>query len=452
MRIIVCGAGSVGKSIVSYLVKGNNDIAVIDKDQRNLDEISKEFDVMPVLGQASHPTVLERAGAAECDLILAVTDIDEVNMVICQVAYTLFDIPRKIARINNEIFLDPLWSTLYNDKNIPIDLIISPDIDIAENILRILKYPGSSGVLPVLGSKGCILTLKLEPGCPLADIPLLQIGRQDEELNVAFVNVVRNGECFIPESYDCLKSGDEITVYTPQNEIEKTIRSFGLEKPVNERLLIFGGNAVAQYLGQEIEHDDNIAGCKIIEEDINIARRIALDLNHVVVIQGEMMSDLILNEADIRHADASIAVTDNDKDNLLISLIAAQSGVTTAVSVVNTPAYNELIFNMGSSILVDRSAVTISKILKEIRKTRMQDAYSVSRGCGEIWEICVSDDSIAAGKKIGEINLPKQSRIFVVQNKDGICYPEPATLLQPGDVILLYIDSGVIKQVEKIFS
>ena len=145
MKIIVCGAGSVGKSIVSYLVKGNNDIAVIDKDQRNLDEISKEFDVMPVLGQASHPTVLERAGAAECDLILAVTDIDEVNMVICQVAYTLFDIPRKIARINNEIFLDPLWSTLYNDKNIPIDLIISPDIDIAENILRILKYPGSSG-------------------------------------------------------------------------------------------------------------------------------------------------------------------------------------------------------------------------------------------------------------------------------------------------------------------
>ena len=452
MKIIVCGAGSVGKGIVSYLVKGNNDIYVIDKDQKHLDELSNEFDVMPILGEASYPTVLERAGASDCDLILAVTDIDEVNMVICQIAHTLFNIPRKIARINNKVFLDPLWAILYNDKNIPIDQTISPDMEIAQNILRILKYPGSSGVLPILNNTGSILTLKIEAGCPLINIPLLQMPRQDTELNVAFINIIRNGECFIPETYDCIETGDEITVYTPQENIEKTIRSFGLEKPVNERLLIFGGNAIAQYLGQEIENDDNISSCKIIEEDIDLAKRIALDLNHVVVIQGEMMSDLILNEADITHADASIALTENDKDNLLISLIAAKSGVSSAISVINTPSYNELVSNMSNSILLDRGSVTISSLLKEIRKVNMQEAYSISRGQGEIWVVKLNDMSIAIGKKIGELNLPKQSKIFALKKEEEIIYPDPSTKLHSGDTILLYVDSGVVKQVEKIFS
>ena len=139
MKIIVCGAGQVGKSVVSYLVKGNNDIVVIDNNQRDLDELSKEFDVLPIQGKPSHPDVLEKAGAKDCDMIVAVTDVDEVNMVICQLAYTLFAIPKKIASVNSQTFTDPLWGMLYNDKHLPIDLLISPEIDIAEQILKILQ-------------------------------------------------------------------------------------------------------------------------------------------------------------------------------------------------------------------------------------------------------------------------------------------------------------------------
>ena len=149
MKIIVCGAGQVGKSVVSYLVKGNNDIIVVDDNAHNLNEIAKEFDVLPVLGKPSHPDVLEKAGAKNCNMILAVTDVDEVNMVICQLAYTLFSIPKKIASVNSRTFTDPVWGMLYNDKHLPIDLLISPDIDIAEQILKILEYPGCAGVLPV---------------------------------------------------------------------------------------------------------------------------------------------------------------------------------------------------------------------------------------------------------------------------------------------------------------
>ncbi len=452
MKIIVCGAGSVGRSIVSYLVKGNNDIVIIDNNQRHLDEISKEYDVLPVFGDASHPDILERAGAAGADLLLAVTDSDEVNMVICQVGYSLFSIPRKIARIDSEAFLDPVWATLYSENHLPVDLIISPDIEIAETILRILKYSGAGGILPVLDQKFSILTLRLKPGCPLIKIPLMQLNRVVPDLELAFINIVRGNDCFIPELYDCLEVGDEINILVATERVDETIRDFGLEKPANERLVIFGGSQIGSFIGRHVEADDSIVSCKLIEENFEEARRLARDLSHVVVIQGPMMNDIILEEADISHADASIAVTGNDKDNLLASLLAAKSGVPSTVSVVNTPSYNNLIVNIGDNILVDRSSVTISKLLKEIRKTKMELSYSVSRGCGEIWEIKVETDSFCARKKVGELSLPKQSRIFAVYHNNTLVYPVPTTEISGGDVLLLYVDSSVIKQVEKSFA
>lgn len=452
MKIIVCGAGSVGKSIVSYLVKGTNDVVVIDNNQRHLDEISSEFDVLPVLGEAAHPDILERADAANADILIAVTDIDEVNMTACQVAHTLFNVPHKIARIDSEDYLDPVWGLLYGDNHIPIDLIISPDIEIAQAVLRILKYPGSGGVLPVFGGEAAVLTLKLPDGCPLANVPLMHIGRVAPDLEAAFINVFRDGRCFIPEQYDELLPGDEINILVNYKSINDAIRDFGLEKPANERLVIFGGNEIARYLGSHIEHDDSVISCKIIEENIDTARSLAKDLSHVVVIQGPMMSDLILSEADIRHADAAIAVTSNDKDNLLASLLATQSGVHSALSVINTPSYNNLAVNIGGSILIDRSSVTISRLLKEIRKTKMTEAFSLSRGCGEIWEIKVTENNFCEGRKIGELSLPKQSRIFAVKKGEETVSPLPSTILDSGDVVLLYVDSAVIKQAEKIFS
>lgn len=360
MKIIVGGGGSVGQSIVSYLVKGNNDIVVIDNNQAQLDEIAKEFDILPILGEFSHPSVLERAGAEDADLLVAVTDIDEVNMVACQVAHTLFGLPKKIARINSEDFLDSLWAPLYNDHNFPIDLVISPNIEIAENILSIIKYSGSSGVLPILGGKANILSLKITDNCPLLNTPLLHLERVVPDLDVAFVAVVRDAQCFIPQADDCLVAGDEVYVLVKGNSIKDTLLSFGIEYPSNERIVIFGGNSIARYIATKLEHDDSIVSCKIIEEDYETAKSLARELSNVVVVHGPMMSDIILSEASIAQADTSIAVTAKDKDNLLASLLAKKSGVASTISVVNTPSYNNLIVNIGDNILVDRSSVTKS--------------------------------------------------------------------------------------------
>ena len=318
MKIIVCGAGQVGKSVVSYLVKGNNDITVVDDNMHDLDELAKEFDVLPVYGKPSHPDVLEKSGAKNCDMILAVTDVDEVNMVVCQLAYSLFAIPKKIASVNSQTFTDPLWGMLYNDKHLPIDLLISPNIDIAEQILKILQYPGCAGILPIFDKKYYIMTLNINDKCPLLGIPLLQIEKADESLNIGFVNIIRNDVSFLPDMYETLQAGDQINILVKADEVYNTISSFGLEKPANERLVIFGGNEISEHLGAEFEDDDSIISCRLVEEELDRARMLARNLNHVVVIHGEMMSDVILKEADITYADAAIALTENDKDNSLI--------------------------------------------------------------------------------------------------------------------------------------
>ena len=450
MKIIVCGAGQIGRSIVSYLVKGNNDITVIDDDGRSLDEISKEFDILPVLGKPSHPDVLERAGAKECDMILAVTDNDEMNMIVCQLAYSLFNVPKKIASVNSGTFLDPLWGMLYNDNHLPIDLLISPDIDIAAQILKILQYPGCAGILPVFDGDYQIMTLNINEACPLVNIPLVQLLRQ-EDMDIGFVNIIRDNGSFVPDMYDTLLVGDQVNVLVKSDFVYNTISAFGLEKPSNERLVIFGGNEIAEYLGEEIEHDDSVVSCRLIEEDLDKAREFARKLNHIVVIHGEMMSDVILKEADIARADAVIALTDNDKDNLLASLLASKNGVETTISVINTPSYNNLMFHITDNILVDRSAITISRILKEIRKSEIGEAYSVARGMGEIWEMSVEGESACLSKKIGELNLPKNCRVFAILRDSGLVYPDPTTKLELQDKILVYVDSATIKQAEHIF-
>ena len=450
MKIIVCGAGELGRSVVSYLLKGNNDVIVVDDNQYNLDEIAKEYDILPILGRPSHPDVLERAGAKDCDMILAFTDIDEVNMIVCQLAYTLFNIPKKIACVNSKTFVDPLWGTLYNDRHLPIDLLISPDIDIADNILKILRYPGCAGILPVWNEKYYILTLNIKENCPLINVPLVEVNRHDD-INVSFINIIRNNISFLPDMYETLQANDEVNILVDANDIYSVISAFGLEKSANERLVIFGGNEISEYLGDKIEHDDSIVSCRLIEEDIEKARKLAKNLNHVVVIHGEMMSDVILKEAELSRADAAIALTDNDKDNLLAALLASKNGVATTISVINTPSYNNLMFNIADNILVDKSAIAISKILKEIRKAKIKQAYSIARKFAEIWEIKLDNESNCYDKKIGELNIPKNCRIFAILRGEQLIITDPTTKLGADDSLLVYVDSAAVRQMEHIF-
>ena len=451
MKIIVGGAGSVGQSIVGYLAQGNNDIIVVDSDPKRLDELSQIADVRPIHGSISHPGVLEKSGAKSADILISTTDSDETNMVSCQVAYSLFNLPKRIARIDNDAYLSALWSTLYNESNLPIDLIISPEQSIAEAIYRLLKVPGFSEFLPFFDERIYLLSLRCQSDCPLLKTPLNQLSMVAPDLEISFLSIVREGRSFIPKETDFLEMGDEVYFLTPKDNIDDAIHAFNMDKPAVERVVIFGGGQIALNLARRLESDDNILSCKIVEENPQIARQLAKELDNTVVINGAMLNDNILEEVAIEHTDMAIAVTNQDKDNLLVSLLAKQSGATSAISLVNSQTNNNLVDNIGNNILVHRSAITISKLLKEIRQNKIDFAYSLGKGFGEIWVVEVEDYMNICNHKISSLRLSSGIKIGALQRGEEIIYPHSHEILQVGDKLLIYVSSSHIRRAEQIF-
>lgn len=452
MKIIVCGAGSVGRSIVGYLTQGNNDIIVIDHDSKALDIISKEYDIQPVLGEAAHPDILDKAGAMNADMLIAATDCDEVNMVACEAAAALFNIPKKIARIDAQDYLNPLWGTLFNDKHIPVDLVISPEVAIAKAILALLKIPGASEAISMLNHSVQLLAFRCDNQTPLIKTPLSHLSRVAPDLEINIICIVRNGHSFIPHAEDVMLAGDTVYFLVKASEVEQAVHDFGMERSAVERVILFGGNQIVRYLAKSLERDDNIISCKIIDDNDMATRQLAGELNDTIVINGEMMSDVILTEAGIESTDATVAVTAKDKDNLLVSLLAKKRGVVNTLALVNSRSYDNLIDNIGDNILVDRSSVTISSILQELRKARLRDAYSLGRGFGEVWEIKIGEDNLNAGKKLADIELPVTSKIYAVYRHEEVFFPTDDTVLASGDIIILYVSSKGIKKAERLFA
>ena len=452
MKIIVCGAGNSGRSIVSYLVLGNNDVIVIDNDPNSLNAVAKEFDIQPILGSASHPEVLERAGAENADMIIAATGNDEVNMIACEVGAALFNIPKKIARIDSQDFLSPLWGGLFHEKHIPIDLVISPSFAIAQEIASLIKMPGVSSATSLLHNKVYMLSVRCSENSVINNLSVRQIENLIPQIDLSVFCIIHNGNSFIPTSDYKLQKDDILYFLTAEENANTVIREFGMEKGAVEKLLIFGGNEISRYLAAEMEKDDNIISCRIIENNPDTAKRLAKMLQNTAVINGDMMNDVILEEAGLNSCDAVIATMPYDKDNLLISLLSKQHNVPLSISLMHTTSYNNFIENTGSNILVDGSAVIISGILQELRKARMRDAYSLGHNNGEVWEIAIGEDNINVGQKIRNIDLPVNCKICAIGRKNDILFPTLETTLEADDLLVLYVGAKAVKKVEKLFA
>lgn len=452
MKIIVCGAGNVGRSLVSYLALGNNDIVVIDKDQNNLNALAKEFDIQPVLGMASYPEVLEKAGAADADMLVSVTNSDEVNMIACEVASALFQIPRKIARVDSQDFLSPLWAGLFNEAHIATDLVISPAYALAEEISFLLKMPGMIKATPLLDNKVYLLAFRCVKGSLSEQMSIRKIENTALDSKARVACVIHNGNSFVPAAEYKLQPEDVLYVLVSSENSEVFIRELGLEKSVIEKLVIFGGNEISRYLAAKLEKDDNILSCRIIEENSDSARSLAKKVQNTAVIHGDLMSDIILEEAGIDTCDATLSVTPHDKDNLLVSLLSKQHHVPLSFSLVNVASYSDFMENISGSILIDRSAVIVSSILQELRRARIRDAYSLGYNFGEIWEVSLSEDNVNCGQKIKDIDLPISTRICAVLRHNNLIFPDEETVLNGGDTLVLYVGTKGIKKAEKLFA
>ncbi len=450
MRIIVGGAGSVGQSIIGYLSRSDNDIIVIDPDQERLSEVARLYDVQPVKGSVSNPDVQEKAGADKADILIAMTDNDEVNLVACQVAHSLFNVGKKIARVDSEYFLSPLWNTLYNEKNLPIDLVISPNAEIAQAILRLIALPGAREVLPLLDGQVSVVNFKCTDCCPLLGLNMLELHKKFTEFQFSIVQMVRNGLNFLPDAEDVLKCDDEIYLAAKRKDIFDLLYGFGANRKVNRNIVIFGANSISYDLAKHLEENDSVSSCKIVTGNQQYAEKLAENLNDTAVICGEMMRDAILEAAGIETADLTVAVTEQDKDNLLVSLLARQNHICTTISLVNSRAYDNLVDHIGENVIVDRSTVTVSRMLQDIRKAPLSNAYLLGRGFGEVWELKIAADNMAFGRKIKDLKLPQNAQVCLMARQDEILFPAPTEKLQDGDKVVVFVPSAEIRKIESI--
>ena len=457
MKVIICGAGKVGTSIAKHLVSQNNDVTVIDQSLNLINEIREKVDLNTINGSASNPSILKKAGAEDTDMIIAVTLHDEINMVACQMAHTFFKIPRKIARLRSEDFLNPIWRDLYNADNMPIDLIISPELEVAKSIERQLKAPGSYDVVPFLNDEIELLSLPIKESCPLVDTNLISIHelfqenlKKERDLRASILGINRGENLFIPKKQDILKKGDLIYILVDKNHIKRTMNAFGLnEKPI-EKIIIIGGGNIGFNLAKDLENNNSDISVSIIENNNERAKYIADQLNQTLVLNGDGLDQVILDEANIKDADMMLALTNDDETNIIISAVARKNNCESLI-LVNNSEYNKLKDVLGISKVIDPRKITVSKILKHVHKGRIESVYSIGNNQAELIHAQVLKSSKLLNKSIKDSDLPNGMRIGLMKKSDQILIPDKNTVIDENDEILFLCLTKDLKSAEDLF-
>lgn len=452
MKVIICGAGQVGSGIARHLASEKNDVTIIDVAPELVNRLSEQLEVRGLIGCASHPDVLEQAGAKDADMIVAVTLSDEVNMVACQIAHSLFETPTKIARVRDQSYLDPLWSSLFSPEHMPIDVIISPEIEVAQAIERRLQVPGAIDMLPFAGGRIRLVAVHCGEDCPVVNTPLRQLTELFPDLNIMIVAVARDDELFVPEDKDHLLPGDDVYFAAEHSHVARGMAAFGHEERQVRRMIIAGGGNIGLYLARQIEENHPGVSLKVIEYDRERAELIADRLNRTVVLHGDVLDREILDEANVSTSEAIVAVTNDDEVNILASLLAKRYGCQKSLTLVNKTAYWPLLTSLGIDVVVSPYESTISTILQHIRRGRIHSVHSLRGGAAEVIEADALETSAIVGKPLREIELPAGIIIGAVLHGEDVLIPRGNTVIEPGDRVVVLAVQKMVKKMEQIFS
>lgn len=452
MKVIICGAGQVGFNIARYLAGEGSDVTVIDQSPELVQKISDLLDVNGVVGFASHPDVLERAGARDADMLIAVTYADEVNMVACQICHSLFEVPTKIARIRHQSYLDPLWSDLFAASNLPIDVIISPELEVARAIERRLKVPGAFDAITLAGGRVSLVGVHVREETPIIATPLRQLTDLFPELHIYLVAINRQGEAIAPGGDDDLEPGDDVYFMCETAHLERAMLSFGYEEKEARRIVMVGGGNIGLNLARTVEEKHRHVQLKLIEVDKARAEQVAQSLRRSVVIHGDALDLDILVEANVGTAETVITVSNDDEVNILSALLAKKQGCRRAVTLINSTSYGQLVAGLGIDTVVSPRAITVSTILQHVRRGRIRAAHSLSEGLGEVIEAEVLETSALAGRSLREAGLPEGVVIGALIRDDGFVVPRGGTVIRAGDLVVLFAKPGAVKKVERLFS
>lgn len=451
MKVIVCGAGQVGFNIARQLAAENNDVVIIDQSETLVRKVTDRLDVGGVTGYASRPDILREAGANDADMLIAVTYSDEVNMVACQVAHTIFKIPRKIARIRAQSYLEPQWSDMFQRDHMPIDVIISPEVEVARSVLRRLSAPGAFESTPFLDGRVRMVGTRLAPDCPLLHTPLRQLTELFPGLVAKVVAFERNAKLYTPSGDDQLLEDDNVFIIAREDHVGRTLNLFGHEEELARRIIIAGGGNVGLNVALALEKQERRIKVKLIERERDRAEYVAERLDRTIVLNGDVLDSALLAEANVSEAEMIIALTDDDKANLLAGVLAKEEGATNAMALINDHNLMRLVAPLGLDAFINPRATTVSSILRHVRRGRIRNLHSVRDGAAEVIEAQVLATSPLAGAPLSSVNLPRGVMVGAILSGNQIRVPEGRDILRDGDNVVIFALKSAVPEVEKLF-
>ena len=452
MNIIICGAGRVGFTIAKLLSEQNHSITIIDQSSEDIQKINGILDVKAIVGKATYPSILEKANASDADMIIAVTKNDEINMLICQIAFSIFNIQKKIARIRSQDYLNPKFSKVYNKENLPIDVIISPELEIAKSLQRKLEAPGALDNVPFAENKIRLLEISVNKTCPLIGIKLDELTKKFPKLEANILGVVRDEKFIIFKKNDVMKENDKAYVIINSSQMQLTLSAFGHNEKISNKILIIGGGNIGFNLAKNIEQSFDSARVKIIEKDKNRSEFIAKELNNSIVINGNGLDEDVLAEANLNEIETVLALTNDDEDNLMVSVLVEKfSQDKRTMALINKPNYSLLQSSLKIDDLIDPRMNTVSSILKHVHKGTIETAYSILNGEYEVIEAEIINTSELINKELKNSNLPEEIRIGAILRGEDIIIPRSNFVFQKEDVVVFLAKRDHLSVVENMF-
>jgi len=458
MNIIICGAGRVGFTISKILSEQGHSITVIDQSSDDIQKIDDILDVKSIVGKGTYPSILEKANAEDADMIIAVTRNDEINMLICQIAFSIFNVPKKIARIRSQDYLNPKFIKVYNKENLPIDVIISPEIEIAKSLQRKLEAPGSLDNVPFANNKIRLLEILIDANCPIKDIKLNELTKKFPKLNSNIMGVIRDEKFVLLKKTDVMLKNDRAYVVINASQMNETLIAFGHTEKISNKILIIGGGNIGFNLAKNLEESFDSARVKIIEKNKERAELIASQLNNTIVINGDALDEEVLLEANLEEVQTVLALTNDDEDNLMVSVLVEKFAKDNdelsdkrTMALINKPNYSLLQTSLKIDDFIDPRMNTVSSILKHIHKGTIENAYSILNGEYEIIEAEIIETSELVNKELKNSNLPDEIRIGAILRGDEVIIPRSNFVFKKQDIVVLLAKKDFLHVVENMF-
>ena len=458
MNIIICGAGRVGFTIAKILSEQGHSITVIDQSSEDIQKIDETLDVKSIVGKATYPSILEKANASDADMIIAVTRNDEINMLICQIAFSIFNVQKKIARIRSQDYLNPKFTKVYNKENLPIDVIISPEIEIAKSLQRKLEAPGALDNIPFADNKIRLLEILINENCSLKDIKLKDITKKFPKLNANIIGVIRDKKFIVLKKTDIMLKEDRAFVAINATQMKETLNAFNHNEKISNKILIIGGGNIGFNLAKNLEESFDSLRVKIIEKNKERAEQIASQLNNTIVINGDALDEEVLLEANLDEAETVLALTNDDEDNLMVSILVEkfvkdndESSKKRTMALTNKPNYSLLQSSLKIDDFIDPRMNTVSSILKHIHKGTIENAYSILNGEYEIIEAEIIESSELVNKELKNSNLPDEIRVGAILREDEVIIPRSNFIFKKEDTVVLLAKKDFLHVVENMF-